>query len=93
MENTTVIRELYDQITDRLQAHDEAGALAALKARFTELPEALQGEIMVLMLEDAVLKRDRAEEKQLKMLEDGVAAIKALEALKAELEKEGGGAA
>ncbi|OGJ56594.1 hypothetical protein A2635_00575 [Candidatus Peribacteria bacterium RIFCSPHIGHO2_01_FULL_51_9] len=87
MQENTVIQELYDQITDRLQAHDEAGALTALKARFMELPENLQGEIMVLMLEDAVLQRDRAEEAQIKMLEEGVAAIKALEALKAKLEK------
>lgn len=88
MEESSVIVEMYDQMLDRLRAGDRDGAFSLLRDRFSDLPEDVQGQLLTLALEDAIDTELRAEEGKEQFFKKGIETIQALEALKAELEKE-----
>jgi hypothetical protein len=87
-EETSVIVEIYDQMIEQLRAGSRDGAFSVLRDRISELPEEVQGQILTLMLEDAVDTEHRAEQTKKAIGQEGIAMIQALEALKAQLEKE-----
>ena len=81
------IPEIHNALADLLTNGDEKGAFAFLRSHFLKLPSTVQGEILTsLYLQAMTDEADRIETIG-KIQEEGVAAIKALHVLKAEVEK------
>ncbi len=79
------IAEIHNTLVGLVAKGDEAGALAFLRSHFLELPAAIQGEILTSLYVEALTDEADRIEAIGKIQEAGVAAIKALEILEAEL--------
>lgn len=87
MEQQNIIQEVHDKLAALVEAHDHAGARALLKDHFTQLPEAVQGRILVILLAEALEIEAVALDHSLTIQDESVAALKALEEMRVALER------
>ena len=80
--------EIHDELVAQLARGNENGAMDYLRSRFKELPEAVQGEILAELYINAMNEESARIETIGKIQEQGIAALKVLDALKDELKKE-----
>ena len=87
MNNTETIQIIHDQLEQCVQRNDNAGAALILQKHFYHLPDELQGVIMAHMLAEAIDREVASLRKAEEMENEGLAALKALEAMRGVLER------
>ena len=81
------VKTIHDQIERCVQRNDRAGAALILQKHFYELPDELQGVIMAHMLAEAIDREVASLRKAEEMENEGLAALKALQAMREVLER------
>ncbi|MBI2030149.1 hypothetical protein HYT05_00845 [Candidatus Kaiserbacteria bacterium] len=87
MEQQNIIQEVYDKLAALTEANDYTGARALLKDRFTQLPEDVQGRLLTILLAEAIEMEAVALDGALAIQDEGITALKALEEMKAALQR------
>ncbi len=77
---------MHDKLAAFVEASDHVGARALLKDRFMQLPEEVQGRLLTILLAEAIEMEAVALDGALAVQDEGIAALKALEQLKAAVE-------
>ncbi|OGG66976.1 hypothetical protein A3C21_02745 [Candidatus Kaiserbacteria bacterium RIFCSPHIGHO2_02_FULL_59_21] len=88
---SNIVADTYEKLAELVSTGKEAEAHDFLASRMKQLPEALQADILGIMLAEAVHEEAREMEAVQQVQKEGVAAMKALVALKESLEKSGHG--
>ncbi len=86
--DTMIISEIHDALQERLARGDHDAALVYLHENFTKLPEEMQGEILTRAYLSAIQEEIERAETIGEIQKQAISAIKVLEVLKEELEKQ-----
>lgn len=87
MSDIDAVGELYGELSDLFASGREQEARDLLFEKFDTLPEEIQGKIVLAFLTEDADANTRGTEAVAKMQEQGLSAVKVLEAIKGVLEK------
>lgn len=87
MMNRTALQTMHNQLETLAQSGDYRAAQALLRDRFTLLPEDLQGRILTMLLADALATEAHMLDGALRLEQESITALKALEELRIVLER------
>jgi hypothetical protein len=86
MEEQYFLQKTYDELQTLVTASDHDGARTLLKDRFAQLPEEVQGSLLVILLAEAIEMEAVGLDENLTIQNEGITALKALEEMKTVLQ-------